>query len=336
MNKGETHGTTNKYIWLIEILSQPKTFMQVQELWKKCALNNNQMQPLDRKTFYNWRQTIFNHYGLKIKTTRAGAESSYQVESGPGRDNVRNWLIGTISVQNKLISNMSIRDRILLEDVPSSAECLDTVLDAIKQNRLISFDYEDYWEEPLTVTMQPYFVKLYRQHWKVIGPLEDGKKTTIRSYALDADRMKNLKVLDRRFRYPKDFSPEDFMADCIGTATFPTKAAKPKEVIILAWEKVNLYLKHTPLHRSQRILHDCPEDGYTIFSYHLHTTDDFYQEVCRYGNYMEVLHPKDVRAEMMKIIKGMGDEYAGVSREGCKKKVPGVKELKALMEDPEQ
>ena len=207
---------------------------------------------------------------------------------------------------------------------------------AVRQNRLISFDYEDYCEDPISVTMQPYFVKLYRQHWKVIGPLEDGKKTTIRSYALDADRMKNLKVLDERFIYPEDFRPEDFMADCIGTTTFPTKAAKPKDVIILAWEKVNLYLKHTPLHRSQRILYDCPEDGYTIFSYRLHTTDDFYQEVCRYGNYMEVLSPKDVRVEMMKIIKGMGDEYAGVSREDCKKKVPGVKELKALMEDPEQ
>ena len=204
---------------------------------------------------------------------------------------------------------------------------------AVRQNRLISFDYEDYCEDPISVTMQPYFVKLYRQHWKVIGPLEDGKKTTIRSYALDTDRMKNLKVLDERFIYPEDFRPEDFMADCIGTTTFPTKAAKPKDVIILAWEKVNLYLKHTPLHRSQRILYDCPEDGYTIFSYRLHTTDDFYQEVCRYGNYMEVLYPKDVRAEMMKIIMGMENEYAGVSREDCKKKVPGVKELKELMKD---
>ena len=44
---------------------------------------------------------------------------------------------------------------------------------------------------------------------------------------------------------------------------------------------------------------------------------------------MEVLYPKDVRAEMMKIIKGMDDEYAGVSRKDCMKKVPGVKELKA-------
>lgn len=234
-------------------------------------------------------------------------------------------------MQNKLISNMSVRDRILLEDVPSAGECLDTVLDAIKQNRLISFDYEDYWEDPISVTMQPYFVKLYRQHWKVIGPLQDGKIGSIRSYALDADRMNNLRILDEKFNYPEDFSPEKFMEDSIGTATFPTRAAEPKDVIILAWEKVNLYLKHTPLHGSQRILYDCPEDGYTIFAYRLHTTDDFYQEVCRYGNFMEVLYPGDVREEMMKIIKGMGDEYAGVSRKDCKKKVPGVKELKALM-----
>ena len=326
----------NKYVWLIEILSQRHTLKEIQEEWKTSPVNHYPGTVPSRKTVYNWIQKIQEEYGIGIQVVPAGQYSYYQVSSRPGGDSIRKWLLGTISVQNKLISNMSIRDRILLEDVPSSGECLDTVLDAVKQNRLISFDYEDYWEDPLPVTMQPYFVKLYRQHWKVIGPLEDGKIESIRSYALDTDRMKNLRVLDERFIYPEDFSPEDFMADCIGTATFPTKAAKPKEVIILAWEKVNLYLKHTPLHRSQRILHDCPEDGYTIFSYRLHTTDDFYQEVCRYGNYMEVLYPKDVRAEMMKIIKGMGDEYAGVSRADCKKKVPGVKELKALMENPEQ
>ena len=88
--------------------------------------------------------------------------------------------------------------------------------------------------------------------------------------------MKNLKILEKRFTYPKDFSPEDFMADSIGTATFPSGAAKPKNVIILVWAKYNFYLKHTPLHQSQRMLYDCPEDGYTIFSYQLHTTDDFY------------------------------------------------------------
>ena len=101
-------------------------------------------------------------------------------------------------MQNKLITNTSIRDRILLEDVPSAREYLDTVLDAIKQNRMLSFYYEDYWEDPVNVTIQPYFVKLFRQHWKVIGPLESGNSRSIRSYALDADRMKNLKIMEKR------------------------------------------------------------------------------------------------------------------------------------------
>lgn len=327
----EDSDTRNKHVWLIETLSQPRTLKEIQECWKHSEINPYPGTAMTRKTVFNWINKIEEVYGVSIQITRAGANSKYQIVSRPGGDSIRKWLLETISMQNKLITNTSIRDRILLEDVPSSIEYLDTVLDAIKQNRMINFDYEDYWEDPITITMQPYFVKLYRQHWKVIGPLEDGRKKDIRSYALDADRMKNLRVLDKRFRYPEDFDPEDFMADSIGTATFPAKAANPKDVIILAWEKVNLYLKHTPLHGSQRILYDCPEDGYTIFAYRLHTTDDFYQEICRYGNYMEVLHPNDVRNEMIKIIKGMGDEYAGVSRRDCKKKVPSVKELKALL-----
>lgn len=327
----EDSDTRNKHVWLIELLSQPRTLKEIQECWKQSPINPYPGTSMTRKTVFNWINKIEEEYGISIQVTKAGANSNYQIVSRPGEDSVRNWLVGTISTQNKLITNTSIRDRILLEDVPSAREYLDTVLDAIKQNRMISFDYEDYWEDSISITMQPYFVKLYRQHWKVIGPLEDGREKGIRSYALDADRMKNLKVMDKRFRYPEDFDPEEFMTDSIGTATFPAKAAKPKDVIILAWEKVNLYLKHTPMHGSQRILYDCSEDGYTIFAYRLHTTDDFYQEICRYGNYMEVLHPNDVRNEMMKIIKGMDDEYAGVSRNACKKKVPSVKELKALL-----
>ena len=327
----EDSDTRNKHVWLIELLNRPRTLKEIQECWKQTPINPYPGTSMTRKTVFNWINKIEEEYGICIQVTKAGANSKYQIVSRPVVDSIRKWLLETISMQNKLITNTSIRDRILLEDVPSAREYLDTILDAIKQNRMISFDYEDYWEDPVTITMQPYFVKLYRQHWKVIGPLEDGREKGIRSYALDADRLKNLRVLDKRFRYPEDFDPEEFMADSIGTATFPATAAKPKDVIILAWEKVNLYLKHTPLHGSQRILYDCPEDGYTIFAYRLHTTDDFYQEICRYGNYMEVLHPNDVRNEMMKIIKGMGDEYAGVSRKDCKKKVPSVKELKALL-----
>ena len=317
-----------KATWLMERLHYPVTMRQLQEEWKYDSLNDYPGRTFDRKTFDNWRNYINAYFGVEVEMSDfAGRRTTYCLKSGPGTGNIRKWLINTVSIQNTLRENLGIRDRILLEDIPSSGETLKTVLDAIRQNRLIRFDYNDYWEEPADITMQPYFVKLFRQHWKVIGPLEGGGTESIRSYALDADRMLNLKILERKFNYPGNFSPEEFMADVVGTATFPAKDVKPKDVIILVWEKYNFYLKHTPLHRSQRILHDCPEDGYTIFGYRLHATEDFYQESCRYGNYMEVLYPNDVREEMLKIIQGMGAEYDGTSRKACSRAVPDVAEL---------
>jgi len=54
---------------------------------------------------------------------------------------------------------------------------------------------------------------------------------------------------------------------------------------------------------------------------------NIYQEICRYGNFMEVLYPDNVRNEIKKIINGMRDEYDGVSRKFCKVKIPSVTEL---------
>lgn len=337
----------------MDLLRHERTLKEINDMWEESALNETG-SPMDRKTFFNWKEYISNHYGVNIETRLAGRNTTYKVSEDPVNGNVRDWLISTISVQNALISNQSIHDRILLEDIPSGELHLNTILDAMKSNSCIRFDYCDYWEDPITVTIRPYFVKLFRQHWKVFGPLEEvnnstiesgnilsinGKsglhnrsvqlstttmvedttttKDTTRSYALDADRMKNLEVLDIHFKMPQDYSPEAVLRDCIGTSLFPDSIIKPQRINILVWAKYNYYLKSTPLHHSQEILYDCPEDGYTIFSYFLKPTDDFYREICKFGNYAEVLSPKDVRNEMMKIVKGMQEEYDGVSRGTC-------------------
>lgn len=72
---------------------------------------------------------------------------------------------------------------------------------------------------------------------------------------------------------------------------------------------------------------DCPEDSYSIFSFRLYPTEAFYREICRYGDYMEILAPSDVRAEMMDIIKGMQGEYDGLSRATCKTDNPLIAKL---------
>lgn len=140
----EDSDTRNKHVWLIELLSQPRTLKEIQECWKLTDINPYPGTAMTRKTVFNWINKIEELYGISIQVTKAGANSNYQIVSRPGEDSVRKWLLRTISMQNKLITNTSIRNRILLEDVPSAREYLDAVLDAIKQNRMLSFDYEDY------------------------------------------------------------------------------------------------------------------------------------------------------------------------------------------------
>ncbi len=316
----------NKYIWLVDLLRQPLTLREIQEHWKTSSLNDTGA-PFDRKTFRNWKEHIAECYGVNIVTNLAGKDTTYQVEQGS--ENVSNWLMETISTRNALSSSLAIKDRILLEDIPSAGDSLKTVIEAMKDNRLISFEYKDYWEDSIEVTMRPYFVKLFRLHWKVIGPLEGGDLQTIRSYALDPDRMRNLRVLDGSFTYPADFSPEAAMSTCLGTTILSKELVPPRLIIILVWEKFNFYLKSVPLHHSQRILFEGRRDGYTIFSYYLQPTDDFYREICRFGEYVEVLHPIDVRTQMQTIIQGMSNEYAGLSRTACQDPVPDINTLLA-------
>lgn len=320
--------TENRYVWLIELLDRPRSMEDIQELWMHSSLNPRPGEKFDRKTFRNWREHILRTYGLEIKVRRAGRNSTYYIEGGAESDaeRFRKFLVENVAVQNTLSSCSDIRERILLEEIPSGRVFLRPVLEAVRGNRCISFDYEDYWEDPVSVVMQPYFVKLYRRHWKVVGPLEDGSAESIRSYALDTDRMKNLKVLDRTFVYPEDFSPEELMSSSFGTSVFPLKSRPPK-IYILVWAKFNWYLKSVPLHPSQQIEFDCPEDSYTIFSFRLHPSEEFYREICRYGDYMEILAPSDVRAEMMGIIKGMQGEYEGRSRASCKVDNPLIDKL---------
>lgn len=46
------------------------------------------------------------------------------------------WLLSTYSVSNSLIESKSIKDRIILEDIPSGHNYLDSIIDAMKKESL--------------------------------------------------------------------------------------------------------------------------------------------------------------------------------------------------------
>ena len=80
--------------------------------------------------------------------------------------------------------NKSIRNRILVEDVPSALQHLTDILEAMRENRVLEIEYHPFYlEESQHIQLLPYFVKLYERRWYVYGPTQENRR--IKVYALD-------------------------------------------------------------------------------------------------------------------------------------------------------
>lgn len=80
-----------------------------------------------------------------------------------------------MSVSNLLMDNQNLKDRIILEDIPSGKEYLATILDSMKTNNQLRITYQSYWrDESSTFNVHPYCVKLFKQRWYLVAIRTDG------------------------------------------------------------------------------------------------------------------------------------------------------------------
>ena len=201
-----------------------------------------------------------------------------------------------------LSDSATVKDRILLEDVPAGEEYLPTIIDAIKLNRRIRIGYQRFGGEAYEKTVEPYTLKLFRQRWYIL--VFTGHH--IATYALD--RMLSLEMTEETFEMPADFSPQGYFAEYFGVLTDETPMA---HIVLRAYGKMANYLRTLPLHQSQREL--TGTDDYTDFSLDLRPTADFIGELFSHDKGLEVLEPGDLRQRISRLISEMGSLYVTVS-----------------------
>jgi predicted DNA-binding transcriptional regulator YafY len=201
-----------------------------------------------------------------------------------------------------LLDSQSLKDRILLEDIPSGQEYLATILDAMKTNNQLSITYHGYWrKEASTFTVYPYCVKLFKQRWYLVALSPYDKK--VRIYSID--RIKDVEVEDEHFVYPDDFDPETFFEGCIGVIVdleFDIESVRLK----VSANQSN-YIRSLPMHSSQKETER--NDDYSIFTLEVRPTYDFQQEILKNGADMEVLSPEWLRNKIAVMIENMSNNY---------------------------
>ncbi len=294
-----------KYVWLIETIYRAKriTFKEINERWEdNVEMSGGEKIPL--RTFNNWRYAIQDMFGLFIENERCGDYRYYiENEEDISNNGLRSWIYSTYCVGNALAGCQGIKDRILLEYVPSGQQHLQPIIDAMKENRVLNITYKSFWsEKERTYNVQPLCIKLFRQRWYLVVRYD---KPGYSPWVCALDRILMLEKTEETFTMPKDWDAEEYFDGFIGVLCYDD--CKKEIVKIKVSTSQANYLRSIKLHESQKEVER--NEDYSIFTYFLRPTYDFIQELLWNGEEAEVLEPQWLRDEMRGRIERMLDLY---------------------------
>jgi len=292
----------NRYIWLVDTINRYGriTLKDLNAVWLQSPISEG--KPLARRTFFHYRDGVEEMFDINIQCDKSTFE--YYIDSGTA-DNARlqAWLVDSMSLSGMLSNAHDISSRIVLENVPSAREHLPIIIEALKHNQRVRFSYKSYTRVMATdgIVLEPYFVKIFKQLWYVIGL--NVKEKVIKTYSLD--RMSRLNLLNESFEMPPGFSPDEFFKDCFGITT---NKNKPKRIRLRVESTQAKYFRALPLHPSQR---EYVHDDYSIFTYYMRVTYDLKEEILSHGDRVEVLAPVElktlIRSELENALRMYGD-----------------------------
>ena len=292
-----------KYIWLIDTIRRAGKISH-KDLSDKWERNKelSDCKPLHRATFNRWRDAIDSQFGITIDCQKVGGYLYYIANPDDvDDDKLKKWLLDSFSVSNTIGDNLSLKGRIVLEEIPSGRTHLTTILEAMKENRAVNIAYRPFTNpHSYTFSIEPYCVKLFENRWYVLAR---NNRDEIKIYGLD--RLEWIEITDYTYKLPINFDAVDFFSTAYGIVI--GHELKPERIVIRAYENHKHYLKSLPLHHSQHLIEDLGE--YADFELYLSPTYDFVMKLLQSGPMIEVISRESLRKTMQQWISDMNELY---------------------------
>ena len=292
------------YVWLIETIHRrgPLSLEEIGNLWLKSSLSEG--QSMSRTSFNRHREEIDDVFGIKIVCNRSNGWK-YTIENADDMDkpSVENWMANTISLNNIIAENRSVSDRILLENIPSEGSNLQRVVEAMKNSKIIEFDYLKYHStETKRYFVEPYCVKLYHRRWYMLARYHEAPNE-FRVFAFD--RIVDTTISSKKFKIDKNFNAASYFNECFGVA--PNFDTPLKAVVIRAHNTEQYYMRDLPVHPTQRLIAE--GDGYCDYEVTLRPTEDFLGYLLSRAHWVEIISPQEVRDHINRMVNNIKNRY---------------------------
>ena len=291
------------YIWLIETIHRfgALTLSELGDRWIKSPISEG--VPMSRTSFNRHREEIEDIFGIKIVCSRSiGNKYSIENISAMDSNSVESWMANTISINNIIAENKSVKDRILLESIPSEGGNLQTAIVTMRKSNLLEFDYKKYYSAASKhYVIEPYCVKLYHRRWYLLGRYPETKDFRLFAF----DRMSNVNISTVKFKIDKTFDGSEYFNECFGVAL--NTSVPVQKIIIRAYINERYYLRDLPLHPTQRLVGE--GDGYFDYEITMRPTEDFLGYLLSRSNFVKIISPKSLANQLKQMAQSIVDRY---------------------------
>ena len=291
------------YVWLLETLQSrgALTLKEIKDLWKRSSVNEEGKE-LATRTFSNHISAIADVFGIDIVCDRR--YNTYYIENleDVGGNSIRDWMMDALCLNSLLNESVSLRDRVIFENVPSGRKFLATIIQAIRDNKKLEICYKSFRQvETVSMIVEPYFLKEFKRRWYLYAYKGDPDGPHI--FALD--RMIMVDVLPDEFAVPAKFMSGDYFRGVYGISVYPN--VKVENVSLRVSVEQVQYLRTLPLHESQ--VEVVTENDYSIFEYDVKPNYEFMRDILAFGSSVEVLAPMDLKKKVKDEINKMIENY---------------------------
>jgi predicted DNA-binding transcriptional regulator YafY len=211
---------------------------------------------------------------------------------------------GALELYNTLSSAGKLSQYILFEKrKPRGMEHFSGLLRAIKNQFVINFSYQKFFEEEFSQRMaEPYSLKEFKGRWYLIA--KDLKDDAVKTFGLD--RMSALEITKKKFELARHFDAGKLFSHCFGIIC--PDGSGPEE-IILSFDRVQgKYIRSFPLHESQQTV---KEDQTEIrVKLKVYPTLDLMMELLSHGGRVKVISPVKLKNAIRRMHVKAAGQYS--------------------------
>ena len=265
---------------------------EINDKWINSSLHDEKEGDLPERTFHRHRDAIEDLFGIEILCDRSNGNVYYiGNEEILEKPSFTASLFNGLAIDNQLIDNPDIKERIQYEETPGGSKYLPVIIEAIAKNLLIDISYRSFNDRRLKeFKVEPYGLKQSSRRWYLITHIPDYETLTV--FALD--RIESMDITDEKFKFDKNWKLDSYFDEVIGVNLEDDYECEDVRIRIYGHQRH--YIETLPLHKSQKLVKR--EKEYSEYSFRLRPEYEFQHEILKMGWNAEVLSPQWLRDEI--------------------------------------